>query len=183
MPRLALITLLVLLAGCSANTRYTIHVDVLSFIPQNQRSLNIPTGYYLVVYPGLEGQQVPLPLSLDILERGQIAIQGNLTNTGAIPMSGNYEIRLAPESDTNLSDNIGGDVGLGNTSFNVAAGQSRSISTTVDLNAGQNSAAFNIIKSGSFRIAIRVEANSNGGRFDLTAARVGVTGRPFAIIK
>lgn len=183
MPRLAFITLLLLLAGCSASTRYTINVNVLSFIPPSQRSLNIPTGYYLVIYPGLEGQLVPLPMSLDILERGQIAIQGTLTNTGSIPMVGNYEIRLAPESDTNLGDNTGGDVGLGRTNFNVAAGQSQSISTTIDLSAQENSAAFNIIKSGSFRIAIRVEANSNGGRFDLTTAGVRVTGRPFAVIK
>ncbi|WP_027877673.1 hypothetical protein [Meiothermus cerbereus] len=183
MPRLAFITLLILLAGCSASTRYTINVNVLSFIPQSQRSLNIPTGYYLVVYPGLEGQLVPLPLSLDILEGGQITIQGTVTNTGSILMSGNYEIRLAPESDTNLGDNSGGDVGLGRISFNVAAGQSEPITTTVNLSATENSAAFNIIKSGSFRIAIRVEANSNGGRFVLTTARVKVTGRPFAIIK
>jgi len=183
MPRLAFITLLLLLAGCSASTRYTINVNVLSFIPQSQRSLNIPTGYYLVVYPGLEGQLVPLPLSLDILEGGQITIQGTATNTGSIPMSGNYEIRLAPESDTNLGDNSGGDVGVGKTNFSVAAGQSQAISTTVTLSATENSAAFNIIKSGSFRIAIRVEVNSNGGRFDLTTARVKVTGRPFAVIK
>jgi hypothetical protein len=98
-------------------------------------------------------------------------------------MTGSYEIRLAPESDTNLNDNSGGDVGLGNTSFNVAAGQSQNISTTVSLSASENSVAFNIIKSGSFRIAIRVEANSNGGRFDLSAAEAKVTGRPFAVIK
>lgn len=183
MPRLAFITLLLLLAGCSASTRYIINVNVLSFIPQNQRSLNIPTGYYLVIYPGLEGQLVPLPMSLDILESGQIEIKGTLTNTGSITMSGNYEIRLAPESDTNLDNNSGGDVGLGRTVFNVDVGQSRPISTTVNLSATENSAAFNIIKSGSFRIAIRVEANSNGGRFVLTTAGVRVTGRPFAIIK
>lgn len=183
MPRLIITLLLLLLVGCSASTRYTFKFDILSFIPQNQRSLNIPSGYYPVVYPGLEGQLVPLPIALDILERGQISIQGSLTNTGAIPMTGSYEIRLAPESDTNLNDNSGGDVGLGNTSFNVAAGQSQNISTTVSLSASENSVAFNIIKSGSFRIAIRVEANSNGGRFDLSAAEAKVTGRPFAVIK
>lgn len=183
MPRLVLVTLLLFLAACSAATRYTVKADVLSFIPQNQRSLNIPTGYYLVVYPDLAGQSVPLPISLDILERGQISIRASITNTGSIPMSGNYEIRLAPESDTNLNDNTGGDVGLGSTSFNVAAGQNQPISTTVSLSANENSTAFNIIKSGSFRIAIRVEVNSSGGRFDLAEAQVKVTGRPFAVIK
>ncbi len=183
MPRLAFALLLLLLTGCSASTRYNFKFDILSFIPQNQRSLNIPSGYYLAVYPNLEGQLVPLPISLDILERGQIAIQGSLVNTGSIPMTGSYEIRLAPESDTNLNDNSGGDVGLGRTSFNVAAGQSQSIASSVNLSATQNSAAFNIIKSGSFRVAIRVEVNSNGGRFDLTAAQATVIGRPFALIK
>lgn len=98
-------------------------------------------------------------------------------------MTGSYEIRLAPESDNNLNDNSGGDVGLGSNSFNVAAGQSQSIATSVNLSATDNSAAFNIIKSGSFRIAIRVEVNSNGGRFNLTTAQVTVIGRPFALIK
>ncbi len=183
MPRLAMLALLLLLAGCSAATRYTINVNVLSFIPQNQRSLNIPTGYYLVVYPSLEGQQVPLPISLDILERGQLSIQGSLSNTGAISMTGSYEVRIAPESDTNLNDNAGGDVGLGSTSFNVAPGRTEAISTTIQLSATQNSAAFNILKSGSFRIAVRVETNSNGGRFDLSSARVSLTGRPFALVR
>lgn len=182
MPRLALVALILLLTACSAATRYVINVNILSFIPQNQRSINIPTGYYLAVYPGLAGQLVPLP-SLDILERGQIAIQGSVTNTGTLPLTGSYEIRLAPESDTNLNDNSGGDVGLGSTSLNVAAGQSQSIETTILLSASQNSTAFDIIKSGSFRIAIRVEVNSNGGRFDLTGARVSVSGRPFAVVK
>jgi hypothetical protein len=183
MPRLALITFILLLAGCSAATRYTLNVNILSFIPQNQRSLNIPTGFYLVVYPSLEGQLVPLPLSLDILERGHISTRGSLTNTGAIPMTGNYEIRLGPESDTNLNDNVGGDVGLGSTSFAVAPGQTQPISTTLNLSVSENSTAYNIIKSGSFRIAIRVEANSNGGRFELTSAQVKLIGRPFALIK
>lgn len=183
MPRIAFALLLLLLTGCSASTRYNFKFDILSFIPQSQRSLNIPSGYYLVVYPSLEGQLVPLPISLDILERGQISIQGSLTNTGAIPMTGSYEIRLAPESDTNLNDNSGGDVGLGSTTFNVAAGQSQNISTVVMLSADENSTAFSIIKSGSFRIAIQVEANSNGGRFELSSAQVKVTGRPFAVIK
>ncbi|AWR86218.1 hypothetical protein [Meiothermus taiwanensis] len=183
MPRLAFALLLLLLAGCSASTRYTFQFNILSFIPENQRSLNIPSGYYLAVYPGLEGQRVPLPITLDILERGQLTIQGSLVNNGSIPMTGSYEIRLAPESDNNLNDNSGGDVGLGSNSFNVAAGQSQSIATSVNLSATDNSAAFNIIKSGSFRIAIRVEVNSNGGRFNLTTAQVTVIGRPFALIK
>lgn len=183
MPRLILVTLLLFLAACSAATRYTVKVDVLSFIPKDQRSLDIPTVYYTVVYPDPAGQSVPLPIDLDILERGQISIRASIANTGSTPMSGNYEIRLAPESDTNLNDNTGGDVGLGSTSFNVPAGQNQPISTTVSLSANENSAAFNIIKSGSFRIAIRLEINSDGGRFELTEAQVKVTGRPFAVIK
>lgn len=182
MPRLIHATLLLFLAACSAATRYTVKVDVLSFIPQNQRSLNIPAGNYSAVLPDSAGQLVPR-ISLDILERGQISIRASITNTGSIPMSGNYEIRLAPEGDTNLNDNTGGDMGLGSTSFNVAAGQNQPISTMVSLSANENSAAFNIIKSGSFRIAIQVQVNSNGGRFDLAEAQVKVTSRPFAVIR
>jgi len=182
MPRLAYITLLLLL-GCSASTRYTLNVDILSFIPQGQRSLSIPAGSYRELYPSPQGQLVPPPPNLDIFERGQITIQGTLTNTGSIPMSGSYEIRLAPESDTNLEDNTGGDLGLARTGFNVAAGQSQPFLTTVDLSATENSTAFNILKSGSFRIALRIEASSGGGRFELTVARVRVTGQPFALVR
>lgn len=183
MPQLILVTLLLFLAGCSAATRYTTNVNVLSFIPQSQRSLNIPPGSYTGVYPSSQGQLVPLPINLDILERGQIDIKGSLTSTGTIGMSGDYEIRLAPQSDTDLNDNSGGDLGLGTTSFTVPAGGSQAISTTINLSANENPAAFNIIKSGSFRIAIRITVNGDGGRFELTEAKVRLTGRPFALIK
>lgn len=62
MPRLAFALLLLLLAGCSASTRYTFQFNILSFIPENQRSLNIPSGYYLAVYPGPRGNGYPCPL-------------------------------------------------------------------------------------------------------------------------
>ena len=181
MTRLVLATVLLFLAACSAATRYTVQVDVF----KGQLSFEIPDVPFQGVFPEPAGQPVRLFVSPDILERAEISIKVSLENTSdSTPLSGSYEIRLAPENDTDLTDNAGGDVGLGRTSFNVPAGQKQPISTTVSLSASENSTAFNIIKSGSFRIAIRVEVNSSGGgRFELTEAQVKVTGRPFALIK
>ncbi len=185
MPRLALIALILLLAGCSAATRYVINVNVLSFIPQNQRTLTIPSGSGSLLFPGAnqEGLLVPLPIQLDILERGQILVVASLTNTGSSTFSGSYELRLAPENDTNVNDNAGGDIGLGASSFNVPVGGTQEISINLTLSDTQNKNALDIIKRGTFRVAIRVGASSSGGTLALNQGRVSVTGRPFAIIK
>jgi len=184
MPRLALIGLILLLVGCSAATRYTINVNILSFIPQNQRTLNIPAGSGTLLFPGdnQEGLLVPLPNQLDILTRGQILVVANLTNTGNSAFNGSYELRLAPENDTNVNDNTGGDIGLGAGSFNVPVGGTQEISINLTLSDTQNKNALDIIKRGAFRIAIRVAVNSSGGRLTLNQGRISVTGRPFAVI-
>ena len=183
MPRLAFITLLLLLAGCSAATRYTINVNILSFVPQDQRTLNIPPSSGSLLFPGAnqEGLLVPLPVQLDILERGQILVAATLTNTGNTAFSGNYELRLAPENDTNVNDNAGGDIGLGAGSFNVDGTQEISINLTLSDN--QNKNALDIIKGGSFRVEIRVGTSSSGGTLVLNQGRILVTGRPFAVIR
>ncbi len=184
MPRLAL-ALILLLAGCSAATRYTINVNVLSFIPQSQRTLSIPPGSGSLLFPGAnqEGLLVPLPIKLDILERGQILVVASLTNTGSSVFSGSYELRLAPENDTNVNDNAGGDIGLGAGSFNVPVGSTQEISINLSLSDTQNKNALDIIRTGSFRVAIRVGASSSGGNLTLNQGRISVTGRPFAVLK
>ncbi len=185
MPRLAIMAFLLLLAGCSAATRYTINVNILSFIPQNQRTLSIPSGSGSLLFPGAnqEGLLVPLPIRLDILERGQISVTATLNNTGNSAFSGSYELRLAPESDTNVNDNAGGDIGLGAGSFSVPVGGTQEISINLTLSDAQNKNALDIIKGGAFRVAIRVGASSSGGTLTLNQGRISVTGRPFAVIK
>lgn len=181
MHRLALIALILLLAGCSAATRYTINLDFLSFVPVDQRTLAIPSGTALLL-PGPEGQLVPLT-RLDILERGQILVSARLTNTGGAPLRGSLQVRLAPEHDTNLGDNAGGDTGLDAGSFDVPAGGEQQISIDLVLSETQNREALNIIRGGSFRVAIRAEASGDGGRLALNQGRVSVTGRPFALVR
>ncbi len=185
MPRLTFIALILLLAGCSAATRYTINVNILSFIPQNQRTLTIPSGSGSLLFPGAnqEGLLVPLPIGLDILERGQILVVATLSNTGNSTFSGSYELRLAPESDTNVNDNAGGDIGLGAGSFSVPVGGTQEISINLTLSDTQNKNALDIIKGGAFRVAIRVGVSSSGGTLALNQGRISVTGRPFAVIK
>ncbi len=184
MSRLALIALIFLLAGCSAATRYNINFNILSFIPQSQRTLSIPSGSGSVLFPGAnqEGLLVPLPVRLDILERGQILVVATLTNTGSSTFSGNYELRLAPESDTNVNDNNGGDFGLGASSFSVPVGESRVITINLTLSDTENKNALDMIKGGTFRVAIRVGVSSSGGTLTLDQGRIAVVGRPFAIV-
>ena len=125
---------------------------------------------------------VPLPVRLDILERGQILVVATLTNTGSSTFSGNYELRLAPESDTNVNDNNGGDFGLGASSFSVPVGESRVITINLTLSDTENKNALDMIKGGTFRVAIRVGVSSSGGTLTLDQGRIAVVGRPFAIV-
>ncbi|RDI96532.1 hypothetical protein DV704_01570 [Meiothermus sp. QL-1] len=176
---------LLLLAACSAATRYNVNVDVLSFVPQNQRTLSIPSGSFTGFAPGsnFEGQAVSVPVALDIVERGRILLQASVTNTGATPMTGSVELRLAPASDTNLVDNNGGDIGLGNTNVNIPPGQTQTLVIDLTLSSSQNQNAFNIVKTGNFRVGVRAGFNSNGGNLVLNEARIILTGRPFAFLR
>ncbi len=184
MPRIAFIALILLLAGCTAGTRYTININVLSFVPQDQRTLNIPAGSGSLLFPGAnqEGQLVPLPTRLDLLERGQIRVAARLQNTGSTPLLVNYELRLAPESDTNLGDNSGGDIGVGNGSANVPVGGTQAININLTLSDSENKNALDIIRAGAFRVAVRVGSSGSGGNLTLEQGEIQVTGRPFALI-
>ena len=154
---LPLLTLLVL-AGCSAATRYNINVNVLSFVPASQRTLSIPAGSGTFFFPGsnFEGQVVSVPTTMDVVERAQIVLRASVTNTGSTDFNGNFVLRLAPASDTNLVDNNGGDLGIGNTNLTIPPGQTQTLTIDLTLSANQNQAAFNIVKSGNFRIGVQV---------------------------
>ncbi|MCS7194476.1 MAG: hypothetical protein NZ849_06130 [Meiothermus sp.] len=180
-----LFSVLLLLAGCSAATRYNVNVNVLSFVPAHQRTLSIPSGSGTFFFPGssFEGQVVSVPTVVDVIERAQLVVRASVTNTGSTNFSGNLELRLAPVGDTNLVDNNGGDLGIGYTSLTIPPGQTQNLTIDLTLNANQNQAAFNIVKSGNFRIGVRVGATSTGGILAFTEARVALTGRPFAFFK
>lgn len=185
MHKLAFVTLVLLLVGCSASTRYTPNVNLITFIAQDQRTLTIPPGSGTLLFPGNrpEGLLVPLPFRLDILERGQTLVVFTITNTGNSNFSGNYELRLAPASDTNVHDNAGGDTGLGSGSFSLPVGSTQEVTIDIAMSETQNTSALEIIRGGAFRVAIRIEATSTGGALTINQGLVSVTGRPFAVIR
>jgi hypothetical protein len=185
MSKLAFVTLVLLLAGCSASTRYTLNVSLITFVAPDQRILTITPGSGSLLFPGNrpEGLLVPLPSRLDILERGQALVVVTLTNTGNSEFSGTYELRLAPASDTNVNDNAGGDTGLGSDSFNVPVGSTQEVTINIAMSDAQHASALEIIRGGAFRVAIRIGASSSGGTLALNQGRVSVSGRPFAVIR
>ncbi|MGQ9754097.1 MAG: hypothetical protein ACUVQD_05545 [Thermaceae bacterium] len=186
---LSLIAALALLAGCSAKTRYTIQVDVLSFIPENNRGFDLPSGQLSATIPSdRSGQLVQWPSSRQVqnaLERGRIEVEWKLKNTDPTDnLTVDYEIRLAPERDENLTDGQEDFVpegGSGNLS--LSPGQEGTFSLNIELKSDQNTRAFDLVKSGSFRILFRIEYNGDGGRVDLEKAEVSLTVRPSALLE
>ncbi|MGQ9735417.1 MAG: hypothetical protein ACUVUP_02345 [Thermaceae bacterium] len=186
---LSLIAALALLAGCSAKTRYTIQVDVLSFIPKNNRGFDLPSGQLSATIPSdRSGQLVQWPSSGQVqnaLERGRIVVEGRLKNTGSTDLTVDYEIRLAPEGDANLTDNQGDFVPEGGSKkLSLVSGREETLSLDITLSSDQNSRAFNLIKSGSFRILSQIKKyEGDGGRVDLEKAEVSLTVRPSALLE
>ncbi|GEM87819.1 hypothetical protein [Meiothermus granaticius] len=173
--------ILALATGCSSRTRYTLNTDLVGFIPASTRSNSFPAGSATLIVPSEAGQLVPSP-QLDIIESGRIVAKVSIQNTGLTPLSGSFEIRLGPGSDSNINDNSGGDFALGTTSFSVAAGSVDTVNLNLPLNQTENKAALDLIKKGSFRIALKLTLASSGGTYSIQQALVSVTGRPFAII-
>lgn len=182
MRKLAFLLIVLALVGCSSRTRYTVNTDLVGFIPANTRSNSFPAGSATLIVPGEAGQQIPIP-QLDIIEGGRIKAKVSVSNTGATPLTGSFEIRLGTREDSNINDNSGGDFAVGTTQVNIAAGASSAVEVNLPLTQTENQNALALIKKGSFRIALKLNATSSGGTYSIQQAQVSVTGRPFAVIQ
>ncbi|KGQ22071.1 hypothetical protein [Thermus filiformis] len=179
-----LILLTGLLAACSGHTVYRLEVDLLSFLPEDQRSgsLTLQAGSAETVLPGNEGQPVGLPGSEALVDAWmQVAL--DLTNQTDADLSGALEVRVGPENDTNLFDGSG-DVLWGSASVSIPQGGNGSLSLDFTLDPNANPSVYNLVRSGRFRVAAKVSLSAGAGDVDYTwkQADLNLRLKPFNLI-
>lgn len=170
MKRLALLSLLLLLAACSGHTIHRIEVDLLSFIPQNQRQGELDLIEAQVRLPDdPAGQLVEVP-GAEALVDGRLAIGVKLKNTGTTNASLSLDVRMGPGSDNDLYDDNQGDISATSKEVDLAPGQETEATLTLDLQP--NTQAFNLVKSGRFRIGVKISMSGERVQYTLTQADV-----------
>ncbi len=102
---LGVVGLLVVLAACSAYTRYRVEVDLLSLLPEEVRS-GVLTPTEDALLPAPKGQLLSIP-GLEALAEGRALGEVELTNTGGEAANVTLEVRLGPPPDENLFDGDG----------------------------------------------------------------------------
>lgn len=181
-----LILLAGLLAACSGHTVYRLEVDLLSFLPEGQRSdsLNFPVAGSVppIVLPENKGQLVELPGS-EALVDGRMQVALDLTNRTDAELRVDLEVRVGPENDTDLFDRSG-DVLWGSTPVTVLRGGNGSVSLDLVLDPNVNRSVYNLVKSGRFRVAAKVSLSAGAGYVDYTWQQADLTLRlkPFNLI-
>ena len=187
MNRLLLILLLVLLGACSAKTRYTINVDLASFLPEGQRkgTLNLITSGSLI-FPDSSSATVPLPsLNLKAIDKAGIELALVVSNNSGTT-SFSYELYIAPESDQSVGDGQGGEFKLGSEVVNLASGErNRTVTTSIVLSQTQNSGVYDLIsKGGNIKYAIKLTSTTALNLdYDLKTAKLGITVRPLGFLQ
>ncbi|WP_337845731.1 hypothetical protein [Thermus sp.] len=176
---------LFLLAACSGHTVYRFEVDLLSFLPPENRSgtLNVRAGSAEAPFPAQEGQPVSFPGG-EALVDGRFLGEVELTNNTSGDLSGTLEVRVGPASDTDLFDGTG-DVAWGSSSISLPSGQAGAFSLDLPLDSNTNPQVFALVQSGEFRIGARLSVNSTGtGQVAYTLKKLDLTLRlkPFNLI-
>ena len=170
MKRLALLSLLFILAACSGHTIHRVEVNLLSFIPQNQRQGELDLTTAQVRFPDdPAGQLVEVP-GAEALVDGRLAIQVKLENTGTVNAHLSLDVRMGPGSDNDLYDDNQGDFSAISQSVDLAPNQETDAILILDLQP--NTQAFNLVKSGRFRIGVEVSMSGERVRYTLTQADV-----------
>ncbi len=177
---LALAALLVALAGCSMQTRYTLSVDVLSFLGDVVEG-NVPSGAFEVYLPDdddgdlttpdPDGTLVEAGLGADRLEAIRLELTATITNTGATPLDLSAEVYVG---DAGINDLYGGGgTPIGSASLNLAAGESGALTLLVELKPGDP--GFDLVAAGSFRVGTKLQGFGDGFSFRLEELKLALT--------
>lgn len=181
MRRFLLLSALALaLAACSGHTVHRVEVDLLSFVPQGNRSGELSLATLRARFPDDPGgQPVPVP-GAEALLGGRIGLKIRLENTGTTPASVDLKVRLGPENDSNIYDGTGGDILAQSQSLSLNPGETK----TLDLSLGlqPNTPAFNLVKSGNFRIGAELSLSVGKVRYTLTQGEVVLRLKLFNLI-
>uniref|UniRef100_A0A7V4ANW5 Lipoprotein n=1 Tax=Thermus tengchongensis TaxID=1214928 RepID=A0A7V4ANW5_9DEIN len=180
MKRLVLLLMSLALAACSGHTIYRFEVNLLSFIPQNQRQgeLNLTTSQ--ILFPDdPAGQLVEVP-GAEALVDGRLYLETTLKNTGTVSSTLDIEVHLGPGSDTDLYDGQGGDFTLIQQSITLNPGEERAVSVPLDVQPGTQ--AFDLIKAGKFRLGARLSLSGERVQCTLNQAEIVLRLKLFNLI-
>ncbi|WP_243030345.1 hypothetical protein [Thermus altitudinis] len=180
MKRVSLLLVSLALAACSGHTIHRFEVDLLSFIPQNQRQgeLNlITTEVFFPSDPAGQGVEVP---GSEALVDGKLSLQVDLKNTGNLPCNLNLEVRLGPGNDTNLYDGQGGDFAALRQTVTLNPGEEQTVTLQLDIQPG--TPTHDLIQSGRFRIGARLGLTGDKVQYTLTQAEVVLRLKLFNLI-
>ncbi len=177
---LALAALLVALAGCSMQTRYTLSVDVLSFLGDEVEG-NVPSGAFEVYLPDdddgdlttpdLDGTLVEAGLGADRLEAARFELTATITNTGATPLDLSAEVYVGDADTTDLYHGSG--TQIGSTSLKLAAGESGALTLVVELR--QDDPGFDQVAAGNFRVGAKLRGSGDGFSYRLEELKFALT--------
>ncbi len=177
---LALAALLVALAGCSMQTRYTLSVDALSFLGDGMEG-SLPPGAFEVYLPDdddgdlatpdLDGILVEAGLGADRLEAARLELTAAITNTGDAPLNLSAEVYVGDANTNDLYN--GGGTQIGSTSLNLAAGESGALTLVVELKPGDP--GFDRVAAGNFRVGVKIAGLGNGFSYSLEQLKLALT--------
>ncbi|WP_135256030.1 hypothetical protein [Thermus caldilimi] len=172
MKRLALLFVSLALAACSGHTIHRFEVNLLSFIPQDQRQgeLNLTTSQILLP-DNPAGQLVEVP-GAEALVDGRLHLETTLKNTGTVPSTLDLVVRLGPGSDTDLYDGQGGDFTAIQQSVTLNPGEEQTVILSLDVQPGTQ--AFDLIKSGTFRVGAKLNLIGERVQYTLTQAEISL---------
>ncbi|WP_298631095.1 hypothetical protein [uncultured Thermus sp.] len=180
MKRVSLLLVSLALAACSGHTIHRFEVDILSFIPQDQRQgvVNLTTAQaQFPDHPA--GRAVDVPEAKALVD-GRFAFAFTLKNTGTLTSTADLEIRLGPGNDTNLYDGQGGDFAALQQTVTLNPGEEQTVTLQLDIQPG--TPTYDLIQSGRFRIGARLDLTEGKVQYTLTQAEVVLRLKLFNLI-
>ncbi|WP_114311645.1 COG1470 family protein [Thermus caldifontis] len=180
MKRVSLLLVSLALAACSGHTIHRFEVDLLSFIPQDQRQGELNLATLEVFFPDdPAGQLIEVP-GVEALVDGKVSLQVTLKNTGSLQSNLDLEVRLGPGNDTNLYDGQGGDFAAVQQTVTLNPGEEQTVTLPLDIQPG--TPTHDLIKSGRFRIGARLGLTGDKVQYTLTQAEVVLRLKLFNLI-
>ncbi len=177
---LALAALLLALAGCSMQTRYTLAVDVLSFF-EGPVEGSVPSGAFEVYLPDdddgdlatpdLDGTLVEAGLGTDRLEAARLELTAAIANTGATDLTLSAEAYVGDAGTADLYH--GGGTSIGSASLSLAAGERDTLVLAIELKQGDP--GFDLVAAGNFRVGVKLAGSGNGFDYRLEVLKLSLT--------
>ncbi len=189
-----MLSLAALLAGCGAQTRYSVDLDLAGFLKaagqdQGTVDLGTPTPIGFQAYlpdddndlstPDTKGYLAQVPEQVaSTLEKAEIELAGEIENQGTGDLTLQAALYLAPASESNIYQ-PGYKLGQANLDPSpLASGKSGVLALSVVLREGDS--GYQTIQSGGgqFRIGLELQGTGQKFRYRITGFRLKLTTRP-----